>query len=70
MSVIVDVSRFPSVDMMHSFFGMAPSVHDSGSKMNHARITKKGDTMMRGVLMRTVINHNQHRSLSSVNRCY
>lgn len=61
MSMIVDVSRFPSADMMRSFFGMAPNVRDSGGKMNHARITKKGDPMMRGVLMRTFIIHNQHR---------
>lgn len=70
MSMIVDISRFESADKMRSFFGMAPNVRDSGGKMNHSHITKKGDSMMRHVLMRTVVLHNQSCPLSPVSRCY
>lgn len=55
MSMIVDVDRFPTADKMRSFFGMAPTVKDSGGSLKHGHITRRGDPMMRKILSRTVV---------------
>ena len=54
MSMIVDVNRFPTADKMRSYFGMAPTVRDSGGSLKHGHITHRGDPMMRKVLSRIV----------------
>ena len=54
MSMIVDVGRFPTADKMRSYFGMSIRVMDSGGKIKHGHITKKGDPMMRSILGRVV----------------
>lgn len=54
MSMIVDVHRFPTADKMRSYFGMAPTVRDSGGSLKHGHITRRGDPMMRKILSRVV----------------
>jgi len=52
MSMIVDIGRFGTSDKMRGYFGMSIRVKDSGGKMKHGHITKKGDPMMRSILAR------------------
>lgn len=52
MSMIVDIHRFPSADKMRAYFGMNTKVMNSGEKINHGHVTKRGDPMMRSILGR------------------
>ena len=54
MSMIVDIDRFPNADKFRSFFGMSIRVMDSGGKVKHGHVTKKGDPMMRAILGRVL----------------
>ena len=54
MSMIVDIDRFPTADKFRSFFGMSIRVMDSGGKVKHGHVTKKGDPMMRTILGRVL----------------
>jgi len=70
MSMIVDISRFPSSDAMRSYFGMAPRVRNSGETISHGHLTKQGDPMMRKVLERIVASHMRWCKESKVTMKY
>ena len=70
MSMIVDISRFPSSDVMRAYFGMAPKVRDSGDDVNHGHVTKQGDPMMRHVADRVVRLHLMHSDESVIRKSY
>lgn len=70
MSMIVSIDRFQTADKMRAYFGMAPSVRDSGGKEKHGHITRKGDSMMRSILGRTLNQFIMHAKDSSVMRYY
>ena len=57
MSMIIDITRFQSADKMRAYFGMNPVVRNSGETVKHGKITKKGDSMMRRILERSVLVH-------------
>ncbi len=57
MSMIGDIDRFPTQGGFRSYFGMAPSVRDSGGTQHHGHITKRGDKMMRRILYRSIFTH-------------
>ncbi|MDR3075064.1 MAG: IS110 family transposase [Candidatus Methanoplasma sp.] len=60
MSMIVDVNRFEDPEKLCSYFGLVPRVRDSGGKMNHGHMTKKGDRMMRSIMERVTLSHILH----------
>lgn len=70
MSMIVDISRFPTADKMRGYFGMASRVRDSGGKECHGHITKQGDPMMRSILTRVLNVYMLHRPKDSVSIYY
>ena len=49
-SMVGDVGRFSSPQNLISYAGLAPSVRSSAGVARHGRITKRGDTLMRGIL--------------------
>lgn len=67
---IMSIDRFQTADKMRAYFGMAPSVRDSGGKEKHGHITRKGDSMMRSILGRTLNHFIMHANDSSVMRYY
>lgn len=70
MSMIVDIRRFPSSDVMRAYFGMAPRVRDSGETVRHGHVTKQGDSMMRRITNRIVQTHLMHCDKSVIRNCY
>ncbi len=70
MSMIVSIDCFQTVDKMRAYFGMAPSVRDSGGKEKHSHITRKVDSMMRSILGRTLNQFIMYAKDSSVMMYY
>lgn len=58
-SAFVDIDRFETNDQMRSFYGMAPNVRNSGGKVNCGHITKRGDRMVRAVLVRAASSYRR-----------
>lgn len=50
-SEICDIGRFPSHKKLSSYFGLVPSVYQSGNTDRKGRITKQGSNMMRMLLV-------------------
>ena len=50
-SEICDISRFPSHKKLCSYFGLVPSVYQSGGTDRRGHITKQGSSMMRSLLI-------------------
>jgi transposase len=57
MAEIDDVDRFPDPGSICSYFGMVPSVSQSGSHCYHGPITKQGSPMVRFLLSECVHVH-------------
>ncbi len=51
---IADIHRFPSFKKFCSYSGLAPSTHQSGSKIYHGRIIKDSNTYIRYTLIEAV----------------
>ena len=51
---IADINRFPSVKKFCSYSGLAPSTHQSGSKIYHGRIIKDSNAYIRYILIEAV----------------
>ena len=56
-SEIGDISRFPDMDRLASYFGLVPSVRNSASTTHHGRITKTGTSLVRHLLAEATISH-------------
>ena len=69
-SMIGDVGRFNSPQNLISYAGLAPSVRSSADVARHGRITKRGDTLMRGILTECALTHIQHAPNSYVTKAY
>lgn len=50
-SEICDISRFPSHKKLASYFGLVPSVYQSGGTNRRGQITKEGSTFIRWLLI-------------------
>lgn len=50
-ATIADISRFPSEKALAAYIGLVPRVRDSGESINHGRITKKGSSLARSILV-------------------
>lgn len=70
MSAIVDINRFETQGQFKSYFGLAPSVRDSGGKQHHGHITKMGDPMVRHILYRAVFVHMRSFPEGHISRYY
>jgi transposase len=51
---IADIHRFPSYKKFCSYSGLAPSTHQSGSKIYHGRIIKDSNAYIRYILIEAV----------------
>ena len=69
-SMIGDVWRFSSSQNLISYAGLAPSVRSSADVARHGCITKRGDTLMRGILTECALTHIQHAPNSYVTKAY
>ena len=65
-----DVGRFNSPQNLISYAWLAPSVRSSAYVARHERITKRGDTLMRGILTECALTHIQHAPNSYVTKAY
>ena len=69
-SMVGDVGRFNSPQNPISCAGLATSVRSSADVARHGRITKRGDTLMRGILTECALTHIQHAPNSYVTKAY
>ena len=49
-AVFSDVQRFPSAKHVASYAGLVPSSYDSGERVQHGRITRRGSSELRSML--------------------
>ena len=69
-SMIGDVGKFNSPQNLILCAGLAPSVRSSADVARHGRITKRDDTLMRGILTECAPTHIQHAPNSYVTKAY
>ena len=69
-SAIDDVKRFPDSASLVAYFGLAPSVRNSADVTHHGRITKKGDKLVRHVLVEAVHTHVRYAPHSKLSQFY
>jgi transposase len=50
LATISDVTRFPSSKHVASYVGLVPSTYDSGDRVRHGRITRRGSNELRSML--------------------
>jgi len=50
LATISDVARFPSSKHVASYVGLVPSTYDSGDRVRHGRITRRGSNELRSML--------------------
>ena len=55
LAEIGDVRRFPDARHLISYAGLAPSVHSSGGRTYHGRITKQGSPLLRWILVEAAV---------------
>ena len=56
-SAIDGAGRFADSHSLVAYFGLAPTVRNSADKVHHGRITKKGNKLVRHVLVEAAHNH-------------
>ena len=56
-SEIGDISRFPDMDRLASYFGLVPSVKNSAETSHHGGITRQGSPLIRRLLTEAAIVH-------------
>ena len=56
-SEIDDISRFSDMDKLASYFGIVPSVRNSAETVQHGRITRTGNSIVRHLLVEAAIVH-------------
>ena len=69
-SMIGDVGGFNNPQNLISYARLAPSVRSSADVVRHGCITKRGDTLMRGILTECALTHIQHAPNSYVTKAY
>ncbi len=58
-----DIRRFPSGDKLASYFGLTPSIYQSGETCRTGRITKRGTRHGRWIMIQAANNAVQHDKL-------
>ena len=56
VSGIGDITNFKESRQLASYFGLVPTVRDSGGKQNHGKITKRGNKIVRTYLVQDGIH--------------
>ena len=70
LAEIGDISRFESNDKLCSYAGLVPSIHQSGGKSVHGRITKQGSPVLRWILEQCVWVHLRFAGDTSLMRFF
>lgn len=65
LATFSDVARFPSAKHAASYAGLVPTGYDSGEKVRHGRITKRGSSELRSMLCEAA--HHAARSNNPFN---
>lgn len=65
-----DISRFPSAEHLCSYFGIVPGESQSGDVMHRGRITRRGSSLARYVLVQAAWMHVTHCPESSITKSY
>lgn len=65
LAAFSDVARFPSAKHAASYAGLVPTGYDSGEKVRHGRITKRGSSELRSMLCEAA--HHAARSNNPFN---
>ena len=69
-SAIDNVKRFPDSASPVAYFGLAPSVRNSADVTHHGRITKKGDKLVRHMLVEATHTHVRYAPHSKLSQFY
>ena len=69
-SAIDGADRFADSHSLVAYFGLAPTVRNSADKVHHGRITKKGDKLVRHVLVEAAHNHSRFAPHSKLTQFY
>lgn len=60
LAALGDISRFPSGDQAAAYLGLVPSTYQSGDKAYHGRITKRGSSHARWMLVEAAWHFLDH----------
>lgn len=60
LAALGDLSRFPSADHAAAYLGLVPSTYQSGDKTYHGRITKRGSSHTRWMLVEAAQHLDEH----------
>ena len=69
-SEVGDVSRFPSAEHLCAYFGIVPGESQSSEVMHRGRITRRGSSLARYVLVQAAWMHVTHCPASSVTKSH
>ena len=69
-SAIDGAGRFVDSHSLAAYFGLAPTVRNSADKVHHGRITKKGNKLVRHVLVEAAHNHTRFAPHSKLTQFY
>ena len=69
-SAIDGAGRFADSHSLVAYFGLAPTVRNSADKVHHGRITKKGNKLVRHILVEAAHNHARFAPHSKLTQFY
>lgn len=70
LAEIGDVNRFPDAEKLCSYVGIVPSLHQSGATMRLGRITKRGNALMRWILVECAWMHIRNAGDTRLSRFF
>ncbi len=69
-SEIAEISRFSNSHKLCAYAGIVPSVRNSADTIHHGRITKRGSTMLRWLLVEAIHAHVRYAPDSDITKFY
>ncbi len=69
-SEIAEISRFSNSRKLCAYAGIVPSVRNSADTIHHGRITKRGSTMLRWLLVEAIHAHVRYAPDSDITKFY
>jgi len=69
-SEIDKIDRFPNSHKLCAYAGIVPSVRNSADTIHHGRITRRGSSMLRWVLVESVHSHIRYANNSVITKFY
>ena len=67
-SEIAEISRFSNSHKLCAYAGIVPSVRNSADTIHHRRITKRGSTMLRWLLVEAIHAHVRYAPDSDITK--